>query len=555
MPVELIEGGLNNGSNVVVTTLGTSGSQDGDIRLRTDIDKTSGGDARLSLNAAGDIRIDRGVDVRSRSGELTFELTAAEGRIRADGVGRMDTNGGRLLLTAKDGINFSSNWDMPDYLSVLLNNTDLGSSRRRVDVKFDNDKVKFDYSGNVADFYPGAITLLDTSSDGDVFIGFARTVDGRLYDRAVTGSSNRDWEVANFSSFGTIDFNALNGIPEVEGYPDAFFDFSDQPDAGFVPVLEISGRRDGTTDRYIVTAPGGQAILDRYLASVRPVTPVEAVVRQTEVPVGSVFLGPVQPTALERARLAALDEVFGFPNGNLNISDEISLDIIDAKRVLLEYDNNLTSIKDVSINANYAMLAWLAYDNAESAGASMPEGWRMVSDYQYENTLAGDMNAVLFKGPNKEYVLSFRGTDELADYISDNSTVLIPGAFSNQAIQAIKLAQELSSMFPNIKFVGHSLGGHLANVASRATGNDAVLFNSSPAALAEYLGTKVSGVKKGDLKIFRSENDPLSKLAIVRKEILVANIPKAENGHGIKSLALAMQEVQMLHQTINSIAD
>ncbi|MFK5979462.1 MAG: filamentous hemagglutinin N-terminal domain-containing protein, partial [Rhizobiaceae bacterium] len=155
--VELIESGINNGSNVVVTTYGTSGSDDGDIHLKTDIDKTSGGDARLSLIAAGDIRIDSGVEVRSTSGELTFELSAAEGRIRAKNVGRMDMNGGELILVAKDGIDFTSRRDMPDHLSVLLNNTDLGSRRRRVDIEFDDDKVKFDYSGEVADFYPGAL--------------------------------------------------------------------------------------------------------------------------------------------------------------------------------------------------------------------------------------------------------------------------------------------------------------------------------------------------------------------------------------------------------------
>lgn len=280
--VELLESGINNGSNVVVTTYGTAGSEDGDIRLRADIDKTSGGDARLSLIAAGDIRIDRGVEVRSTSGELTFELSAAEGRIDATNVGRMDLNGGELILVAKDGIDFTSRRDMPDYLTIGLNNTDLGSSRRNVNIVFDDDIVNFSYSAEVADFRPGAITLLDRSSDGDVWIGFRTAVDGRLYDRAITGHSHRGWEVANFNSFGAIDSNALNGIPEVEGYSDTFFDFLDQPSAGYVPVLEVSGRRDGTTDRYIVTAPAGHAILDDYLASLRPVTPVDEVVREVE---------------------------------------------------------------------------------------------------------------------------------------------------------------------------------------------------------------------------------------------------------------------------------
>jgi len=280
--VELIESGINNGSNVVVTTYGTTGSEDGDIRLRADIDKTSGGDARLSLIAAGDIRVDQDVEVRSTSGRLTFELNAAEGRIDANNVGRMDMNGGGLNLIAKDGIDFTSRRDMPDNLTVLLNNTDLGSSRRNVNIEFDDDIVNFSYSAEVADFRPGAITLLDRSSNGDVFIGLRTAVDGRLYDRAVTGYSDRGWRVSNFLSFGAISSNALNGIPEVEGYPDTFFDFLDQPSAGYVPVLEVSGRRDGTTDRYIVTAPAGHAILDDYLASLRPVTPVEEVVQEVQ---------------------------------------------------------------------------------------------------------------------------------------------------------------------------------------------------------------------------------------------------------------------------------
>lgn len=286
LSASVIETALNSGSNVFVTTAGTSGGATGDIRLKTNITKVAGGSAQLSLFASDDVIIDPGVSVRSFAAPLNLELSALSGSIFGTNVGQMSMNGGTLMLIARDGIQFSSAFDMPDNLLLGINNNGIGSSLKQVDVTFGQDRVRYDYNATNLELRPGAISLLDPSATGNLFIGFARAVNAHLYDLAIVGTTGRSWDIGPTVSASAVGSSALNGIPEISGYSNPTWSFGAEPGAGYTPVLEVSVLRDGTADagKHIVTAPSGYALLNAYLTRPQPLSPVQQVVMQATNP-------------------------------------------------------------------------------------------------------------------------------------------------------------------------------------------------------------------------------------------------------------------------------
>ncbi|MEN6412379.1 MAG: filamentous hemagglutinin N-terminal domain-containing protein, partial [Veillonellales bacterium] len=98
-----IETALNGGTSVTVTT-GSGGSQNGDITISSSIDKTSGGDAALTLQAVGSIYINSGGITASgtNTGKLDIILDADSG---GSGVGGIDifgstisSHGGNIIM-------------------------------------------------------------------------------------------------------------------------------------------------------------------------------------------------------------------------------------------------------------------------------------------------------------------------------------------------------------------------------------------------------------------------------------------------------------------------
>lgn len=121
--------------------------------------------------------------------------------------------------------------------------------------------------------------------------------------------------------------------------------------------------------------------------------------------------------------------------------------------------------------------------------------WQLVDptqlgllDEQFNN---GSFSASLyFNSQTNEYVLVFRGTDDLADW-KDNLLQAM-GNSTSQYRQAVALAQSINLLLPNatLTVTGHSLGGGLASAAALSINAPATVFN--PAALhpatADQLG-------------------------------------------------------------------
>ncbi len=107
-------------------------------------------------------------------------------------------------------------------------------------------------------------------------------------------------------------------------------------------------------------------------------------------------------------------------------------------------DNRLTRQQATYISANYDLIAFQS------------------------DLLSGFQGAVFQDRTTGEYVLSFRGSEEVADYIADFGIAFLRGAFF-QVKEMYAFMQELYEDYSvphNTKFdvVGHSLGGHLAQI-------------------------------------------------------------------------------------------
>ena len=310
--VEDIEQALNNGFNVVITTFQSVGPQRGDIRLKANIRKRSGGNARLGLFATDDVFVDRGVSVRSTSGALLFELYASGDDVRAENFGTLDLNGGMLVLQAADDIRFKTNSNIPSEVLVILLNRDKGRSTGRVELEFDRDTVDFRYSEYEARFLAGAINLVDRSRPGGITLEADEKVFGELYDFAWWVDVNRG-KFFNYSGalrgVGVNSSSYLNNVPEIltNGPPPELaaelaalerrndlliierFDL--RAPGPLRMVAEADQTFDGKVDYYVVTDRAGRDEAVREL--VPPAPPVERIVASVQ---DQLFIGPIQPT-------------------------------------------------------------------------------------------------------------------------------------------------------------------------------------------------------------------------------------------------------------------
>ena len=108
-------------------------------------------------------------------------------------------------------------------------------------------------------------------------------------------------------------------------------------------------------------------------------------------------------------------------------------------------------------------------------------GWKLNGKrQQLENGLT---YGIYYKEDKKstEYVLAFGGSHEYSDYVTDIKQAM--GMPDSQYGMAKELGEKFNSLYDGYEktIVGHSLGGGLSQVASMATGIDAITFN--PAAV------------------------------------------------------------------------
>ncbi len=96
-----IQFSLNNGTDVTITTVGSGGTQLGDVRVKNKIEKTAGGNAIFKILSAHDIELEIPASIVSTAGALGIFFEAANQIILRNFI---TTNGGSVTLNAAHGI-------------------------------------------------------------------------------------------------------------------------------------------------------------------------------------------------------------------------------------------------------------------------------------------------------------------------------------------------------------------------------------------------------------------------------------------------------------------
>lgn len=131
---------------------------------------------------------------------------------------------------------------------------------------------------------------------------------------------------------------------------------------------------------------------------------------------------------------------------------------------------------------------------------------------------------VLYNPDTKQYVVTFAGTDfGDGNDVAEDATGAI--TLSPQSRDAVRLADAVNAspkLGNNAVYVGHSLGGRLAAVASMESGNPAVTFNAagvSPATVA-YMASQngiptaemYGRLNDGQVRQYSTSDDPLTNV-------------------------------------------
>ncbi|MBJ6370769.1 hypothetical protein [Sedimentitalea arenosa] len=242
----------------------------------------------------------------------------------------------------------------------------------------------------------------------------------------------------------------------------------------------------------------------------------------------------------------AADQPLGWNDGKRGIAR----DLLDA------FDGDTGALDAVADAAIFSILAWASYDDPQANFALAEAGWSRLKAFSEERAIVGDLNASLFKGPDGQHVLAFRGSVTGGDWITNVAGTLSPTPLLNGQVEdALRVAEAAVQQYPNVVFTGHSLGGRLAQAASIKTGNLAYAFNSAPVGFNEIRQMGYSDLVSGEMRRFRSPQDQLSGV-FTPSDVVVANIPVIEANalfnlvnaqdytHAMGVLAQAMENVR-----------
>lgn len=140
-------------------------------------------------------------------------------------------------------------------------------------------------------------------------------------------------------------------------------------------------------------------------------------------------------------------------------------------------DTGISSHKDIE-----GFVQWIDEDEAANLAHDaynmdrMPvDGWNVVE--VYDDKSSGFRAKLYEKNGNYAFVTAGTNAKSGRDWRTNIKQQL--GMETTQYEQSTTIAKDLAKKYDNLVFIGHSLGGGLASANSRATGVDAISFNSS----------------------------------------------------------------------------
>lgn len=196
-------------------------------------------------------------------------------------------------------------------------------------------------------------------------------------------------------------------------------------------------------------------------------------------------------------------------------------------------DTKVRSHKDIE-----GFEQWVDFEDAEALASDsykditgvgdVVNGWTIIESY--DNKESG-FKAKLYE-KNGNYVFATAGTNPLSgkDWINN---VRQQFGKAGQYEESVKIAKHLAEKYKNLIFVGHSLGGGLASANSRATGHNAITFNSS--ALSDFYKkgkeSKIAAyISDGDVLDYVNEVLLRQKVEgeIIKREVSHSNLPNLQ---------------------------
>nr|VFJ93242.1 MAG: Protein of unknown function (DUF2974) [Candidatus Kentron sp. LFY] len=165
---------------------------------------------------------------------------------------------------------------------------------------------------------------------------------------------------------------------------------------------------------------------------------------------------------------------------------------VDAREVEIHPRQSGKAVMNSSDAAELALKYLTVADAAYNPDKGAPGGWQRVENATglFKDTFLGSFNEkvdAFFSGfkagiyeKDGERVLAFAGTDGLmapGDWYTNLKN--IKGELTTQYQLAYAAAELAKEKYPNIKMVGHSLGGGLAQYAAYMTDTKAVVFNAA----------------------------------------------------------------------------
>nr|WP_306263952.1 filamentous hemagglutinin N-terminal domain-containing protein [Pararhizobium sp. IMCC3301] len=537
-----IETALNSGTAVFITNVNSLGDDAGWISIEADINKTSGGDGILGFNSVDDIVIASGVDITSTSGRLLLSFASAEGQIRGNNTGFVDTNGGLVLLAAKEGANisaagFGSDVGNPSAIQIDIQNYPSSSGSYELS-SAGGGFVNFSYNAATATFGQNSINLGGTP----ISLQLIMDHNAVLADGAITDTSQSQIVFLFIDPASTLTATQPgNNVAEINsnGLVAAGSQAGVGGELNVLPLLEVAESMNPVTQCAGITCVPVTPVV---------VPPVPPVVSDPEL-----LLGTAQstPPFLEDA----VPIVIRTP-GYDSYGNKIDL-----------WSGRLSNTNAASALLTYANLANGIYDNAKSIdGWNLQKSWKdilrdgfaaqgIVEKAQLEIVMltlsASGFNAAIYE-KNGEIALVFEGSATLfsgvpivsfmADYVGTNLPQLIFGDRDlNQYDFALIFANFAQAEYSGkqLTTVGHSLGGGLAQyVASENSQIKSVTFNA--AGLGPSKGVAPSNLS--NVINVRLAGDPVSA---VRNQIGSTKYTFSTskiNKHSIKNIINSLEE-------------
>lgn len=128
----------------------------------------------------------------------------------------------------------------------------------------------------------------------------------------------------------------------------------------------------------------------------------------------------------------------------------------------------------------YALLSLFVYSVKNEADnlPILPDGWTLAEPLHKDNFLGFAYG--VFRNPSGEIVLSYAGTNEGVDWVSNviAGIGLVPAPQLTAAAKAYLDAK--ATYGSNITLTGHSLGGGLTSVVATWFDRPAVIFDAAP---------------------------------------------------------------------------